>query len=176
MHRHTALAVPILVALGCGEPTEPPPPATAGAEEVPEAAAAPAERSAIEVLGGITPPEEPWETMDADEREFYMIGKVLPITKEIFQAFDGHAFEDFGCESCHGQDGEARDFAMPPPDLPPVPAPDTEAFAQMRHDQPRMVHFMSTRVTPTTATLLGFEPFDGETGEGFSCNGCHPTP
>jgi hypothetical protein len=172
MRSSLALGIASVLVVGCGDPAEPPTPSpTVGAE----AEAPPDKPSAIDTLG-ITPPEQPWAEMDFDEREFYMIGKVLPIAEEVFRGFDAHAFAEFGCESCHGEDGEARDFAMPPPDLPTVPAPGTDEFAQMEKDQPRMVRFMRRKVTPTTATILGFDEFDPETGEGFGCNGCHPTP
>lgn len=177
MQRYAIPSIAVLCWLGCGEPAPPPPaPPTTGAEAEPaEPEAPPDEPSAIEVLG-ITPPEQPWEEMDAAEREFYMVGHVLPITTEIFRDFDQHAFAEFECESCHGEEAEAHDFAMPPPDLPVVPEPGTEAYGIMENDQPRMVHFMEAQVMPTTATLLGFELRDAETGEGFGCNDCHPTP
>jgi hypothetical protein len=163
-----------LVALtsGCGGPGQAAGPTTPAGGEAEAAAPKP---SAIEVLG-ITPPEQPWAEMAEADREFYMIGKVLPVTAEVFRGFDAHAFAEFGCESCHGADGEKRQFAMPTPELPPVPPYGSPAFAEMQRNQPRMVHFMTERVTPVTRTLLGFAEFDPSTGKGFGCNGCHPTP
>ncbi|MFW6050108.1 MAG: hypothetical protein ACODAU_02970 [Myxococcota bacterium] len=182
--RPIAAALIAFLGASCApDPAEPEAPsAGAGGEEepteqvrVPDGADAADRPSAIEVMG-ISGPEQPWAEMSMDEREFYMIGKVLPITMEIFQEFDALAFEEFGCESCHGDDAEAREFAMPTRSLPPVPAPDTEEWAAMEKDQPRMVRFMREKVTPVTATLLGLEAFDPETGRGFGCNDCHPTP
>lgn len=180
------LLVPFLLlgTLGCGGAppegaTPPAAQATGGEEElsfeVPPAEAKTEKKkpSAIEVLG-ITPPEHPWSEMSEDDREFYMIGKVLPIMKETFQDFDSYAFDEFECQTCHGKDAEERQFAMPSPSLPPVPDRGTEAFAHLERDHPRMVRFMEQKVTPRTATLLGFEVADGEGG--FGCNGCHPHP
>ncbi len=32
---------------------------------------------------------------------------------------------------------------------------------------------MASEVIPAMAALLGQEPFNAETGEGFGCGGCH---
>lgn len=171
------------LALGCG-PGAAEPETAAGGEEATggQAGAEPTgdepgkgKPSAIETIG-IGPPEQPWEEMSFDDREFYMIGKVLPITKELFTDFDSRTFEDFGCETCHGEDGEDRDFAMPDESLPPVPAPGTDDWADMERDQPRMVRFMEKKITPSMATMIGMEVAEEGGGTGFSCNGCHPTP
>jgi hypothetical protein len=166
----------LVVALGCGGQAtgstteteaagaEP----SAGAEE-PAGADKGGKPSAREVLG-ISGPDKPWKEMSANEREFYMIGKVLPITKEVFQEFDSGAYAEFSCESCHGPDGESRMFQMPAPHLPAIPAGGA-GYEQMKRDHPEMVRFMEKEVTPTTAKLLGMsvDEFGG-------CRGCHPAP
>ena len=38
---------------------------------------------------------------------------------------------------------------------------------------PKVFDFMAKQVEPTMASLLGEQPFDSETQEGFGCFGCH---
>lgn len=122
--------------------------------------------SAREVLG-VGPPETPWGEMSMQEREFYMIGKVLPVTKEMFQAHDPETYAGFGCESCHGEDMREREFAMPSPDLPAVPEPGSNAYESMKRGLPELVRFMEEDVTPSVQSMLGVET--------FTCHDCHPS-
>ncbi|MFW5921607.1 MAG: multiheme c-type cytochrome [Polyangiales bacterium] len=126
--------------------------------------------SAIETLGISGPEDKSWEEMSADEREWYMVGKVLPIMKEIFARFEAEeeSFEDVQCETCHGQDMREVEFAMPSAELPVVPHVGTPEYTQMREEHGPMVKFMEQEVTPTMGKLLGMD--------GYSCEGCHPTP
>ncbi len=124
---------------------------------------------AIEALG-ITPPEEkPWEEMNAEEREWYMIGKVLPIMKEVFGEHDAARWspESYGCETCHGESGAEDAYVMPTSAMFPVPEAGTPAYDNMRRIFGDMVTFMEERVTPVMGTLLGVED--------YSCAHCHPT-
>lgn len=124
---------------------------------------------AIELLG-ITPPEDkPWEEMNAEEREWYMIGKVLPIMKEVFADYDSERFapSTYGCETCHGEEGEQSGYVMPFASAYPVPEPGTEAYATMENIFGDMVTFMEDQVTPTMGTLVG--------NDAYTCNHCHPS-
>lgn len=96
-----------------------------------------------------------------------MIGRFNPIFTEIFQEYDAEQYANFSCESCHGAEMREREFAMPPPDLPPVPLPGTPAYQQMAAEHPEDTRFMEEVVTPTMQTMLGM-------GATFTCNGCHP--
>lgn len=125
------------------------------------------EQSAIETLG-ITGPDSPWSEMSYEDREFYMIGKVLPITHELFTQRDADRYADFSCESCHGSDGAERRFEMPSTQRSVVHPPGSPQYEQMRQTFPDMVRFMEEEIAPKTGILLGIE--------GFSCNGCHPSP
>lgn len=122
--------------------------------------------SAIETLG-ITPPERPWAEMSRQDREMYMVGKVLPIMNELFQRQYGDRYPASGitCETCHGADGEARGFAMPSGHLMQLPAYGSPAAAAMAQSMPDSVRFMRETVTPTMGTLLGIE--------GYRCSHCH---
>ena len=52
--------------------------------------------SAIEAFG-LTPPDSPWAEMSVADREFYMVGKVNPIMKELFERHDFEEYDGFDC-------------------------------------------------------------------------------
>lgn len=171
------LGASLWAACGGGEPSAEPPPAgepTAGQEQGAAGAGGEAaagtegKPSAIETLG-LTGPETSWEQMSKDEKEFYMIGKVLPIMKEIFQRHEGETFSgEVGCETCHGEDMREQQFVMPTPSLPAVPSVGTSEYSQMRRDDEAIVAFMEQEVSPAMAKLLG--------KDAYGCDGCHPQP
>lgn len=113
--------------------------------------------------------EVAWADMDRDQRLAYMGGTVLPWAKETIEGVEGHnGTVTVTCGSCHGPDMEANDYAMPssPVALDPNDMPPPEASA--------LVGVMYTDVVGGMAGLIGQEPFDPSTGEGFGCFGCHP--
>ncbi|MFW6197618.1 MAG: hypothetical protein ACOC5B_02020 [Myxococcota bacterium] len=120
-------------------------------------------------------PPQPWEDMTFEERKDHMKLAVLPAMENRFQEFDPDAYADFGCESCHGEDPEGDDFAMPNSDLPVLPSPESSEWTEMTSEPSSVVHFMMEDVVPDMATLLGEPTFDPETGEGFGCLDCHTT-
>lgn len=120
--------------------------------------------SAIETLG-ITGPDTPWATMSAEEREFYMIGKVLPIMHEVFTRHDAQKYEGFSCETCHGDNMREVRFAMPDASIFRLPEPGSRGWAAMEATQGDAVRFMRDEVTPTMGTLLGIED--------YTCFHCH---
>jgi hypothetical protein len=122
--------------------------------------------SAIEALG-ITPPDAPWQQMSVQDKEFYMIGKVNPIMKELFTAHDAGEFSDFDCVHCHGEEMMEIDFKMPAPSMFIVPPEGTPGHRGMLATFPETVKFMEETVTPAMGKLLGIE--------GFTCTGCHPS-
>jgi len=121
---------------------------------------------AIEAMG-ITPPDSPWVEMSVADREFYMIGKVNPIMKELFAAHDAEEFGDFDCVDCHGEEMREIDFKMPAPSMYIVPPEGTPGHRGMLSTFPEEVKFMQEVVTPSMGKLLGIED--------FSCAGCHPS-
>lgn len=122
--------------------------------------------SAIDAMG-ITPPESPWEEMSVADKEFYMIGKVNPIMKELFAAHDADEFEDFDCVDCHGEEMREIDFKMPAPSMYIVPPAGTPGHRGMLSTFPDQVKFMQEVVTPSMGKLLGIED--------YTCAGCHPS-
>lgn len=122
----------------------------------------------------ITGPPKPWLEMTFDERKRYMGEQVMPVMAPMFENYDMGEFSGFSCDTCHGEDMQERAFAMPNPGLPALHATGTPEQQQMVEEHPEMVRFMFNDVLPTMQTLLGAEPFDEETGLGFSCFACHP--
>ena len=121
---------------------------------------------AIEAMG-ITPPDSPWEEMSVADKEFYMIGKVNPIMKELVTGHDAEEFADFDCVDCHGEEMREINFKMPAPSMYIVPPKGTPGHRGMLSTFPDEVEFMAEVVTPAMGKLLGIED--------YSCAGCHPS-
>lgn len=139
---------------------------TAGGDDAVPGDSTEGHQSARELLG-ITPPEQPWAEMSHGDREMDMVGRFHPIFREYFVEHDAEEFAEFGCESCHGSDMQARNFEMPNPELPPVPPAGTPEYAALHEAHGEMMTFMEEEVTPAMQTMLGL-------GASFTCNGCHP--
>lgn len=123
---------------------------------------------------GLTGPDKPFDTMTAEEKEWYMIGKVHPVMRQIFQTYDHDKYEGlkFECTPCHAPNPEVTHYKMPNPNLSPVPAEGTEDWKAM--ENARIVKFMKARVTPAMAQLLGHDPNDASAGDAVTCYACHP--
>jgi hypothetical protein len=177
----TGLALIVLLsasACGASSNTTPASPATA-AEPAPVAAKSSWEPPPMPTDGaigllGLTAPEKPWASMSYDEKEWYMVGKVHPVMRQIFQTMDAAKYEGekFECAPCHGDNAKAKMYKMPGDHLSVVPAYGTEDWKAMENS--RIVKFMAQRVTPAMAQLVGEKPFDPATGQGYSCWSCHP--
>jgi len=121
---------------------------------------------AIEALG-ISGPDQPWAEMSHEDREWYMVGKVLPIMKEMFAEHDAERYgQGYGCETCHGEEMESVEYEMPPMSSYRVPAPGSDAWTSMEGIFGDTVTFMKEDVTPTMGTLLGMDD--------YTCFHCHP--
>lgn len=123
--------------------------------------------SARELLG-INPPPEPWDSMSHADQEMYMVAYVLPIHAEIFAEHDPEEYGGgrFVCETCHGDDGQQRNWEMPSRSLPPLPPEGSERWNAAAARDPEAWRFMVEVVTPTMRTQLG-QPE-------MTCFGCHP--
>ena len=117
-------------------------------------------------------PNIPWEQKNHDQRLEWMGLEVFPKMKEAFQGYDEVEFKDFKCQTCHGDNMKEVNFKMPN-ELPPLSKENT--FAKAQEYDAEATAFMAETVVPTMAKLLGKEPYDQSTGEGFGCFGCHPT-
>ncbi|MCA9533943.1 MAG: hypothetical protein KC593_09695 [Myxococcales bacterium] len=133
-------------------------------DEVPETAGTEYTGSAIETLG-ITGPDTPWADMSEEDREFYMIGKVLPIMHELFARHDAQRYDGFSCETCHGNNMREVHFEMPVATIFRLPEPGSPGWSAMEATQGEAVRFMRDEVTPTMGTLLGMDD--------YTCFHCH---
>jgi hypothetical protein len=168
-----------LMMVGCGGASKPEPEAA----DKPSKAATPAsnwepaplpDEGPIKLLGLTGPDDKPWDDMNYDEKEWYMIGKVHPVMRQVFQTFNAKKYEGlkFECVPCHGEQPEKRKYKMPSDHLSPVPAFGSAEWKEMENS--RVFKFMNQRVTPAMGQVIGKEAWNHETGEGYSCWGCHP--
>ena len=127
-----------------------------------------------ETAGGETTGGVDWENMDFNARQAYMASTVLPTMTTLFQAFDDDEFKNFGCGTCHQGGLGDGSFSMPnslhPFDPAALPTPDSAD-----PEEAAFAKFMMEKVAPKMIELLGAEPFDPATGEGFGCFSCHAT-
>jgi len=111
--------------------------------------------------------------MNKQQRGRFMAMVVMPRMKEVFRSFDDKKFAQVNCATCHGSGAKEHTFAMPNPELPVLPAPAD--FGKLMQDKPEWVKFMSEKVKPEMATLLGVPQFDPQHPQPgtFSCHNCH---
>jgi cytochrome c553 len=123
----------------------------------------------------VTPAEVAWKDMTKAQRGRYMHKVVMPKMRDVFATFDDDAFVKPNCATCHGKNPKEHEFKMPSPDLPQLPASEKEFMTTVMKDKPEMVKFMSGKVTPTVAELLGLKPFDPKHPDpaAFGCHACH---
>jgi hypothetical protein len=129
-------------------------------------------RSAQAPLGkaGVEPgaPRTPWSRKTHAERMEFMGLFVFPKMKALFQAESPKAPAHFRCQTCHGEDMEAKAFHLPS-SLRPLPA-DDPVKAALAYDE-KTTKFMVEQVVPTMKALLG--EGDPVTAVGFGCLTCH---
>lgn len=122
----------------------------------------------------VGPPEVAWKDLSGEQKGEYMKKVVMPKMRTLFREFDAEEFPELKCSHCHGQDAKARNFEMPSPDLPELPA-TKEGFDELAREHPKGMEFMARQVKPLMAQLLGmpeFDPANPQAG-GFGCTGCH---
>lgn len=119
---------------------------------------------------GLTGPDKPFESMNDEEKEWYMIGKVHPVMRQVFQTYDHDRYDGlkFECTPCHDEGS----YKMPNHKLSVVPPVGSEDWKAM--ENARVVKFMKARVTPVMAQLLGHDPDDASLGDAVTCYACHP--
>ena len=141
-------------------------------------ATAPASSAAAAPAAPATPGSKiPWDDMTKVQRGKYMKTVVTPRMKSVFQAFDPVEFKNFNCATCHGKNAEKRKFQMPSSHVHHLPS-TPEAFQAVMAKEPtwpKWVEFMSKKVQPPMADMLGqpvFDPKNPRAG-GFGCMACH---
>jgi hypothetical protein len=57
---------------------------------------------------GLKGPDKPWESMSYEEKEWFMIGNVHPVMRQVFQTFDAAKYEGekFECTPCHSKNAK----------------------------------------------------------------------
>ena len=112
--------------------------------------------------------------MNFEQRVAFMTDDVLPQMTEVFVAFDPK-FESMSCATCHGDGATDGSFAMPSPQIPPLPATEEEFYEYVKDpEHARWSQFMLDQVWPQMADLLQVPMFDHEANpNGFSCSNCH---
>ncbi len=125
----------------------------------------------------VGPPDVAWKDMTAKQRGKFMKDVVVPKMKPTFQEFDAKAFKEFNCATCHGKDPKAVKFKMPTPDIHPLPGTEAKFMAALKTEPtwPKWTEFMSKKVEPQMAALLGLPMFDPKkpSPDAFGCNRCH---
>jgi hypothetical protein len=194
MHLHRAphwSSVLVLLALGCSGSTrtaDPAPvapvvtpapiepdagPAVAVEPTVVDAGAPVAEAPMPPMPDGLRAPARPWARMSDQEKGRHMREAVMPAMTALLQAYDPAEFANVTCATCHGANARAVHFHMPN-SLPALPAFGTPAAEQRMAAERRMYEFMGTRMLPAMAQLLGQQPYNPQTHQGFGCFNCHP--
>lgn len=113
-------------------------------------------------------PEVSWASKNAEQRFGFMAAKVHPGMQAVFAEYDDSYADDFTCQTCHGLEPELVDYAMPTPDLYPLPRDN--AIGQTMEDDPEVGNFMMGKVVPSLQTMLS-EGHGGATK--VTCFTCH---
>ncbi|HUH01154.1 MAG TPA: hypothetical protein VML75_04105 [Kofleriaceae bacterium] len=128
---------------------------------------------------GAAPTSEPgapvaWKDLEFSARKKLREEKVLPEMKRMFAEFDSAKFADVTCQTCHGDGAIDGSFEMPNQALPVLPSTQ-EGWQKLGAEKPKWMEFMSTKVKPRMAELLGVPEFDPQQPEngGFGCHACH---
>jgi len=120
---------------------------------------------------GVAPgaPGVPWSRKSFEQRMEFMGLTFHPRMRELFREYDAAAYDKLRCQTCHGEDMEARRFAMPAT-LQPLPAEGAIEAANAR--DAKATAFMVAKVVPLSGELFA----GGASGarEQLSCASCHP--
>jgi hypothetical protein len=119
--------------------------------------------------GSETAARPAWDDMTPEQRGQFMAEVVVPEMRTIFQEHDATRFADFGCATCHGANAHDVHFQMP---NGVHPLDHATIMATFQSQDPSAT-WMTQRVWPRMAELIGEAPFNPETGEGFRCVNCH---
>ena len=93
-----------------------------------------------------------------------------PRMKALFQDHDSATYGNFRCQTCHGEDMEARRFTMPAT-LRPLPRENAVDVGRAR--DAKATEFMVQKVMPATRELLANG--DPSVAASFGCGSCHPS-
>jgi hypothetical protein len=114
--------------------------------------------------------EVPWAKKTRQQRLEFMGKVVYPRMRQLFRTYDPEQYEGFRCQTCHGDDMEKRNYAMP---NSLYSLPEADPMKEAESYDPRIAKFMADQVLPTMAEMLGI-PAGSKSAVGFSCFNCHP--
>jgi hypothetical protein len=134
---------------------------------------APAEPAGVTTEGGEADgaPNIPFAEMTPEQKGAFMRDRVVPEMEALFQGFNATEFAEFGCPTCHGENGRDVSFRMPNGIHPLNPA-EIGAMAESAEDGP-VTRFMMEQVKPRMAALLGRAQYTPDNPDGFGCFQCH---
>ncbi len=93
----------------------------------------------------------PWDDLDIDQRLEFMRELFEPRMRDAFQDFDAELYADFKCETCHGADMEAAEYAMP---NGLFPLDNRGRPIEPTYNSERVRGFMDDEVVPLAEDLL----------------------
>ena len=100
-----------------------------------------------------------------------VVPAVAPLFQEHFKGDKENDYADFGCATCHGEDFNGNTYQMPA--VFSLNWDYAKYWAKNGIYNPADGTGLMAEVTAEMVTLLGTEPYDMKTGEGFGCYGCH---
>jgi hypothetical protein len=170
-NRHNLVSLTlVLLAAACGG-GQPAPEAAPPPEPVPEAAPppepGPAEAAPEEAAPAEPPAPAAWTPdLTKEQKAAFMKAHVAPRMAKVFQEANAEKYANFDCKTCHGPD-----FKLPKDHLPKLTMKKDKMTAFT--EKPDVSKFMAEKVVPEMASILGMQPFDPKTKQGFGCMGCH---
>lgn len=176
MFRSLGACLSVALLVSCSSAT--PQPVTGPAEPTSGGAATPAPAAdvadaattaATTAVDASAAPQVAWSSMTPEQKGEFMRERVMPEMRTMFQAHDARRFESFTCATCHGANAREVNFHMPNGIAPLDPTQIPGMFAS----QDPMHVFMTQRVWPRMTEMLGAQPYNPETHQGFGCLGCH---
>lgn len=117
----------------------------------------------------------PFDEMSRDQKLTFMGTTVLPQMKAKFDTHPAYGAGPLTCASCHGEDMEAVDYAMPN-GLYPLDYAKFPYSGSQDAEEASWGTFMETEILPAMGALLERELYGVDTPEGFGCFGCHAPP
>jgi hypothetical protein len=166
-----AIATAVLfVVIACGSSTEQADTTTPEGEQPPpgDTTETPPPEAEAPELGG-------WASLDFEGKRALMVEQVMPEMGTAFREFNAEEYAEFTCATCHMENFQEVNFSMPnglaplnPADIPGLGESSDENVA-------RTAQFMFQTVTPGMVRILGVEPYNMETHQGFGCLSCHAT-
>jgi hypothetical protein len=119
---------------------------------------------------GMGAPGTAWSEKTDAQKLGFMAAVVHPRMEKLFSDHDSSYKGSFTCETCHGENAEMIDYAMPPESLYALPK-DNPIEESMEYDAD-VTKFMQESVVPELGKML-------DQGEGprtkVDCFSCHPT-